>query len=153
MSAAALERLIEAKIATAISAAVTDRQIMAFRTAAAAGTVKRQNASSVSIRIAPRECEGWDSDLVTLHAVVIVQAAAADDATGASLQSAFETVMGIFDGWDSDDDAAAAALEIAGLFACDAVMFAPGGDNGYDDATSIWYETIMLDITGRILRP
>lgn len=152
MSAATLERLIEAKIATAIAGAVTERQVLAFRTAADAGEVKSQSPSSVEIRIQPRESVGWDSDNITLHGIITVMSAAADDPRGAQLQTDYEAVMGVFDGWDSDDDAAAAALDIAGVFGCDAVMFPPGGDNGYDDATGIWYETIMLDIKGRILR-
>ena len=76
-----------------------------------------------------------------------------DDPAGAVvLPSVFEAVTGVIDAWDADDDAAAAALDIASAFRCDAVMFAGGGDCGYDENLKLWYATVMLDIKGCALR-
>ncbi len=148
---AQLERLIEAKIVAALETAVTDRGVIGFWQAAAAGRVKHLAGSLCAVRVTPRESEGWDSRNVTLHVFINVRGAAEDDPTGALVAAASEAAVGVFGAWDTDDDAAAAALDIDNLFRCDAVSFAPGGDCGYDEQVSAWFAMWAVNIKGRVL--
>jgi len=152
MSANAVERLVEAKIVTAIAAAVAPLQVFDFWTAAAAGTEKQRPLSYIDVCVMPRVGVAHNSDAVTLRSFVNIVCAVADDATGAKLPTAFEAVNGVIGAWDSDDDAAAASLDVDGAFRCDAVMFTDGGDCGFDSAAQVWFATIMLEVKGYVLR-
>lgn len=146
-----LEQLIEAKICAALSAVVTGLPVIGFWQPAAAGTVKDRPRSCIDVTVKPRSCEGWGSDVLNLRAVVSIESANDDDPTGAILSAAVEKTLGVVAAWDTDDDAAAAALNITSIFRCDAVMFAPGGDCGLDDAQGVRFASVMVDIAGCLI--
>lgn len=150
---AQLERLLEAQIVTALEAVISDRPVIGFWQAVSDGLVKTVGGSTVAVRMQPRESVGWDARNVTMHLLVNIKGASEDDPTGAAMVAAFEAALGVFGEWDTDDDAAAAALDVTGLFRCDAVMFAPGSDCGWDEASGAWFAVLAIDIKGYVLEP
>lgn len=148
---AQLERLIEGKMLEALSVAVTDRPVIGFWQAVAEGRVKHASGSLCAVRVVPRENEAWDSHQVTLTAFIVLRGAAEDDPTGGLVAAASEAAVGVFGAWDTNDDAAAAGLDIDGLFRCDAVSFAPGGDCGYDEQSASWFVQWAIQVKGCVL--
>lgn len=150
-TAAQLEQLIEAKITAAISVVITDRTVVGFWTASAAGEPKEINGSSVSVMVSPRETEEYESDIITLHADIRLVGAQEDDACCERFPTAFQNLMSVFQGWDTDDDVLSAAMDVSGVFRCDALLLSNGGAPGWDDGGKYWYVDIGLDIKGCIV--
>ena len=146
-----IEAQVEALIVAACTGVCTDLNVVGFWDAAAEGTVKTNPRSAVSVRITPRANDTWGLPVVTLHASVSVLMDQAEDPTGALMIAAFASLSALLAGWQKDEEAASAALSIADVFRADAVLFADGGDCGYDETTGAWYATIMLDIKGCVL--
>jgi hypothetical protein len=144
---AQIERLTEANIGAAIRA-VTTRHVELFWSPTDEGLSKESARTCFEVRVLPRESEGYSSRQITLRAVLAVIASREDDATGAHMTEMFEALLGIIGGWDKDNDASAAALDIAGVFRCDGVMFGSGGDCGYDEQRASWYATMAVEIVG-----
>jgi hypothetical protein len=150
-SAKQLEQLIEAKITAGISEVITDRTVIGFWTASASGEPKEISGSSVSVMVSPRETEEYESDIITIHADIRLTGAQEDDASCESFPVAFQNLMGVFQGWDTDDDTLSAAMDISGVFRCDALLLSNGGTPGWDDGGKFWYVDIGLDIKGCIV--
>lgn len=144
---AQIERLVENKIGERI-ASQTNRAIILFWSSVPEGLTKESARTCYEVRMLPRESEGYSSRMITLTCVVSVVASTEDDATGRHLTSMVETLMGVIGAWCMDDDEAAAALDIDGVFRCDGVKFAPGGDCGYDEQRASWYATMAVEIVG-----
>jgi hypothetical protein len=144
---AQIERLTEANIGAAIRA-VTTRHVELFWSPTDEGLSKESARTCFEVRVLPRESEGYSSRQITLRAVLSVIASREDDATGAHMTEMFEALLGIIGDWDKDNDASAAALDIAGVFRCDGVMFGSGGDCGYDEQRASWYATMAVEIVG-----
>ena len=144
---AQIERLTEVNIGAAIRA-VTTRHVELFWSPTDEGLSKESARTCFEVRVLPRESEGYSSRQITLRAVLSVIASREDDATGAHMTEMFEALLGIIGGWDKDNDASAAALDIAGVFRCDGVMFGSGGDCGYDEQRASWYATMAVEIVG-----
>jgi len=149
---AQIERLTEANICSAISAALTAAGVTlpvdGFLQPAATGTAKLLPRSCVDVRMLPRVSAGYESDILTLSAVVVVQVATEADPDRSVFVGALEAVMGALGEWESDDDALAASLGITDVFRADAAMFEAGGDAGYDDAVGVCYAIITLSVRG-----
>ena len=145
-----VERLIEANIGAAISA-LTSRHVELFWTPALEGLTKEAARTCFVVRVLPRESEGYSSRNITLSAALSVVASREDDETGAHLTEMFEDLLGLVGTWDMDSDAAAAALDIADTFRCDGVMFAAGGDCGYDEQKASWYASVEVEIVGCLI--
>lgn len=150
-TAAQLEMLIEAKIVSAITAVISDRQVIGFWTAAADGTPKEIGASNVSVMTSLRESEDYDSDNLTIKTDVRITGAVEDDATCQAFPLAVQALMGVFGLWNTDDDALAAAMDITNVFRCDALKISNGGTPGYNDADKFWFVDIGLEIKGCII--
>jgi hypothetical protein len=144
---AQIERLTEVNIGAAIRA-VTTRHVELFWSPTDEGLSKESARTCFEVRVLPRESEGYSSRQITLRAVLSVIASREDDATGAHMTEMFEALLEIIGDWDKDNDAASAALDIAGVFRCDGVMFGAGGDCGYDEQRAAWYASIEIEIVG-----
>lgn len=144
---AQIERLTEVNIGAAIRA-VTTRHVELFWSPTDEGLSKESARTCFEVRVLPRESEGYSSRQITLRAVLSVIASREDDATGTHMTEMFEALLGIIGDWDKDNDASAAALDIAGVFRCDGVMFGSGGDCGYDEQRASWYATMAVEIVG-----
>ncbi len=142
---AQIERLTEVNIGAAIRS-VTTRHVELFWSPTDEGLSKESARTCFEVRVLPRESEGYSSRQITLRAVLSVIASREDDATGAHMTEMFEALLGIIG--DKDNDAASAALDIAGVFRCDGVMFGAGGDCGYDEQRTAWYASIEIEIVG-----
>lgn len=147
---AQIERLVENKIGEKI-AAQTSRPVISFWSSTPEGLTKETARTCFEVRVLPRESEGYSSRQITLTCAVSVVASTEDDATGHHLTSMVETLMGVIGTWCMDDDAAAAALDIDGVFRCDGVKFATGGDCGYDEQRASWYAMMAVEIVGCLI--
>lgn len=147
--------LLEAKVEKLITAACAGTtptlRVVGFWDVSDDGTVKTNPRSCVGVVVMPRENETWGLPMVTLHAAVSVMCDQSDDPTGAVTLGAYAAISELFVAWQKTEDVAAAALSIADEFQADAVLFAAGGDCGYDENKGSWYATIMLDIKGCVL--
>lgn len=146
-----LEADVEALLTAACTAASPGLQVVGFWDVASEGAVKTNPRSAVGVCVMPRENETWGLPKVTLHAAVRIICDQAEDPTGSLTIAAFKAVSAVFAAWQKDEDAASAALSLANVFRADAVLFAAGGDCGYNDEKGAWYATIMLDIKGCVI--
>lgn len=146
-----LEQLIENKIVAAVAAVISDRTIVSFWTASAAGVPKEITGSSVSVMVSPRESEDYDSDNLTIHADIRLVGAREDDSRCEAFPLAFQNLMGVFGVWNTDDDALAAAMDITNVFRCDAVMLSSPSTPGWDDTGMFWFVDIGVDIKGCVI--
>ncbi len=146
-----LEADVEARLTAACTAVSPGLQVVGFWDVASEGAVKTNPRSVIRVRVMPRENETWGLPVATLHAEVSIICDQAEDPTGALTIAAFKAVSAVFAAWQKDEAAASAALSLANAFRADAVLFAAGGECGYDDKNGAWYVTIMLDIKGCVL--
>lgn len=150
-NASQLEMLIEQKIVSAISAVITDRQILSFWTASAQGEPKETSASNVSVMTSLRESEDFDSDMLTIKTDVRIIGAVEDDSNCMAFPVAVQALMGVFGLWNTDDDALSLAMDISNVFRCDALKISNGGTPGYNDDGKFWFADIGLEIKGCII--
>ena len=145
------ERLVEAVIVAALSEQITDRGVIGFWQSVAEGRTKNAAGSMIAVRVLPRESVGWNFKDIVLRANVVLRGAVESDPRGIAFAAASEAALSVFGEWDTDDDAAAASLDIEDLFRCDAVHFAAGGDCGYDDQARAWFVSWVVEIKGCLL--
>ena len=143
-----LEADVEELIVTAVIGATPGMVCQGFWAPAPTGEVKERPRSHVGVMVMPREHQSWGQPFVTLHAAVTIFSDGAEDPDGAAILAAYKAVAGLFAGWQADESAAATALSISGTWDAHGVIFAAGGDSGFDDTRGAWYATIMLDIKG-----
>lgn len=147
-----LEALVESAIVAALTPAVTavapTLSVVGFWQPAAEGNIKVSKRSVIDVKVPPRESETWDHEQVVLRPLVAVQLTAEDDERGALLTAVSAAVLGVLGTWDADDDAAASALSVAGIFRCDAVMFGQGGDCAFDASEKMWFAIFPINIKG-----
>lgn len=145
---ASLEQLIEAKLMAAFAAVVTARPVVGFWQPASSGTEKDRARSCVSVTVKPRSSDGWGSVIRSFQFTVSIEAAQEDDKTGSTIPADYAAIVGVMEGWQSNDNAETATdLTVTG-FTADAFNFSDGGDCGYDATLSVWFATIQGEIKG-----
>lgn len=143
-----IEQLLEAKIMASLAEVITARPVIGFWQALAEGLVKERPRSCVEVTVKPRSCEGWGSDIRTFRAVISIEAAGEDDATGATIPADYAAAVGVLEGWQgSDTEATSTALSVAG-FEAQGFTFADGGDCGFDLQTAVWFAVLQCEIKG-----
>lgn len=147
-----LEKDVELAAITAIREVITDRPVSGFWNPILTDVSATDQKTCVEVTCSPRT-GSWGSGIISLTIDINAQSDIENDVQGTRLATAFKALVGLLATWQANEETAATALSVPGVFRADAVLISGGDKPGADEALEVWFASVSIEVKGVIEDP